>query len=252
MKKLCALCLVLLSVSCASKKSFVYFQDYKEHSANGGILSEAAPVLIQHDDILAILVSSINGNASAPYNLVRPDLPTGQFPITDFLVDQEGNIEYPGLGTIKVQGMTIVELKSKLRALLRPYLTDAVVNVRISNFRVNVIGEVRNPSTYVINEEKRTLLEVLAQAGDITGFGDRERVVVIREVNGKRDFKEINLLNADVFESEYFYLRQNDTVYVPPTNGKAVSARSAPLSQVVLPVLGVLTSLASLIIVATR
>lgn len=243
---------ILLCCSCASKKQFVYFQNLQQQADSFGLINEQKPLVIQADDILAILVTSVNSEASNPYNIIRPDVPSGVAPISDFLVDSEGQIDYPGLGKVEVAGSTIVEIKAKLKKMLEPYLTDAVVNVRIQNFRVNVLGEVTRPSSYIVGEEKRSVIEVLAQAGDITGFGDREHVMVIREENGERTSEELNLLDVSVFQSDYFYLRQNDIVYVPPTNGKAISARSAPLSQVVLPVLGVLSSLASLIIVATR
>lgn len=252
MKKIIGLLGIVICCSCASKKEFVYFQGIQEQAEAINKINEQKPLVIQHDDILAILVTSVNSDASNPYNIVRPDVPSGVSPVSDFLVDAEGNIEYPGLGEISVKGLTIVEVKEKIRSQLNPFLKDAVINVRIQNFRVNVLGEVRRPSSYIVREEKMTIIEALAQAGDITGFGDRKRVLVIREEKGERKVEEINLLDVSVFQSEYFYLRQNDTVYVPPTDGKAISARSAPLSQVVLPVLGFLSSLASLIIVATR
>lgn len=237
--------------SCASQKKFVYFQH--EGERDEAVTGKAIPeIRLLPNDILAITVSSVNAAASGPYNLVRPDINSAAQPITDFLISAKGMINYPGLGEISVMGLTTEEAEEKIKKLVSPFLSDAVVNVRLINFTVTVTGEVRSPSSYVISDQRVTLVEALGLAGDINDLGDREKVMVIRESKDQREFMTINLLTDSVFASPYYYLQQNDVIYVPPTKGKAFSARSEPLSRVILPAVGVLASLASLIIIANR
>lgn len=237
--------------SCASQAKFVYFQPAGE--LNKTVLEKKVPeIRLLPNDILAITVSSVNTSASGPYNLVRPDINSAAQPITDFLINAKGIINYPGLGEVAVAGLTTTETEEKIKKLVSPFLTDAVVNVRLTNFTVTVTGEVRSPSSYPVTDQRITLVEALGLAGDINDLGDREKVMVIRESNGDREFMTLNLLSDSVFTSPYYYLQQNDLIYVPPTKGKAFSARSEPLSRVILPAVGVLASLASLIIIANR
>ncbi len=237
--------------SCASQKKFVYFQ-HEGDRAEAVMEKEVPEIRLLPNDILAITVSSVNAAASGPYNLVRPDINSATQPITDFLINARGMINYPGLGEINVEGLTTAEAEEKIKKLVSPFLSDAVVNVRLINFTVTVTGEVRSPSSYVIADQRITLIEALSLAGDINDLGDREKVMVIRESKGEREFMTVNLLTDSVFISPYYYLQQNDVIYVPPTKGKAFSARSEPLSRVILPAVGVLASLASLIIIANR
>lgn len=250
--KHCLFCLSLLWIcSCTAPKNFVYFENSPLQQAELKT-SSAKPLVIQADDILAIQVSTLDGKSSDPYNFVRSDANNNAQVLTDFLVDKQGYVDYPGLGKLAVAGKTTGEVKAMLLDKLSPFLADAVVNVRILNFTITVLGEVRNPARYIIQGENFTLLEALGQAGDLTDFGDREHVTVIRKGVGASHTVELSLLSTALFESEYFYLKQDDVIYIPPLKQKAISSRTRPLTGLVLPTLGVLASLASLVIVATR
>ncbi len=251
MKQYFFLACILCVCSCASQKNFVYFDKVDLKEAGVGSL-EPPTLKVQPDDILAIRVTSLDGRSSDPFNLFRSDVNTVNNVLTDFLVDANGTIDYPGLGNLSVVGKPVNEVKALIRQKLKPFLEDAVVNVRITNFSVTVMGEVRNPSRYIMQGENTTLLEALGMAGDLTDFGDREHIVVIRKGTEGDTSEEINLMDGSVFTSEYYYLRQNDIIYVRPRKEKAVVSRTRPLTGLVLPVVGVLTSLASLIIIANR
>ncbi len=246
--------LFLLS-SCVSHKKFINFQTDGENSqiANQDIANQIA-ITIQPDDILAIRVSSFDAKAAAPFNLTSSgdQLREQNLRISDFLVDADGNIDFPGLGTLKVSGFTLPEAKTFLLEKLAPFLKDAIVNIRLTNFRVNVLGEVRIPGAISTIDQTLTIVEAITQAGDISDFGNREQVQIIREQNGKREFAVLNLLSSEIFSSPYYYLRQNDIIYVPPTKGRTTTVSAQPFSSVILPVLGVGISLTSLIISISR
>lgn len=255
MKKILCLLFVILVCSCASQKRFVYFQPGEEifpEQRMSQQISNPKEIRIQPNDILAITVNSVDGQAANPYNLVRSDMPNNNQPINDFLVDKNGDVSFPGLGNVKLAGLTMNEAKNKLKQSLEPYLKDAVINMRFVNFSITVMGEVQSPASYRVSGERITVIEALGLAGDITDFGDRENIMVIREKNGLREFGQINMLSDSIFESKHFYLIQNDVVYVPPNKAKSFSASSQPTSRVLLPILGFLTSVASLIIVANK
>lgn len=251
MKQLFFLVMVLCVCSCATQKKFAYFDevDLKNVGVGSGV---ATPLKVQPDDLLAIRVTSLDGKSADPYNLIRSDVNTVNNVLTDFLVNAEGVIDYPGIGSIEVGGKTVNEVKQFLKGKIEPFLNDAVINVRITNFSVTVMGEVRNPSRYTIQGETTTLLEAIGMAGDLTDFGDREKVVVIRKGPDGDSTDEINLMDGSVFSSEYYYLKQNDIIYVTPRKEKAITSRTRPLTGLVLPIIGVLTSLASLVIIANR
>jgi polysaccharide export outer membrane protein len=167
---------------------------------------ESYEVPIQPGDLLTITVSALNAASAAPYNF-----PAGTKGAT---VDQEGNIAFPQLGTLKVSGLTRTQFRNLLISRLKTYLTDPVVTVDFVNFKITVLGEVVRPGTITVSDGKINLLEALAQAGDITEYGKKNQVEIIREVNGKREFGWVNLLSTSAFTTPYYRLRQNDIVYV--------------------------------------
>jgi len=190
---------------------------------------------IKPDDILYIYVYSIDPASAAPYNIVPGETQRNSVDaITQgYLVGLDGFIDYPILGRIEVAGLTRQEITAKLEALLRDgNVKDAVVKVRLINFRVSVIGEVRRPGVYTFEEENITMLELLSFAGDFTEFSNRQKVTLIREQNGKREYTELNLLKNDFFDSPYFYLQQGDVVYVEPLTAKTSAVAGAPLRYI--------------------
>lgn len=250
----CLLGLILLS-SCVSHKKFVNFQTGERQEFDGSEdIANQIELIIQPDDILAIRVNSFDPAAAAPFNLVSSgdQIRENNLRISDFLVDKKGNIDFPGLGTLKVAGFTLPEAKRYIMDELSPYIKDAIVNIRLTNFRVNVLGEVNIPGAINTIDETLTIVEAITQAGDISDFGDREQVQIIREQNGKREYATVNLLTSDIFTSPYYYLRQNDIIYIPPTKGRTTTVSAQPFSSVVLPFIGVAISLTSFIISINR
>jgi polysaccharide export outer membrane protein len=138
----------------------------------------------------------------------------------NFLVDREGYIEMPGIGSIKLSGLTVIEARDSIRNRLKPYIKDPVVIVRYGQFRFTVLGEVRAPGTFNLSEERISLLEAIGMAGDLTNYANRSKVMVIREEEGLRSYGILNLQSTEIFRSPYFYLRPNDVIYIEPTKDK--------------------------------
>ena len=213
--------IIILITSCGASKDVVYFQDAGNYSVYKDV--DMFDVFIHQDDLLAIMVNSQATEAALPFNLPMASYYVGgesygQQRILGYLVDKEGNIDFPVLGIIHVEGLT----RNKLRDLLKEklieggYLTDPIVTINFLNFKVSVQGEVNRPGTFYISGERITLLEALSMAGDLTIYGRRDRVAIIREANGQRSILYHNLSSAELFKSPYYYLQQNDIVYVEP------------------------------------
>ena len=230
---LCA-AIALLLCSCGSQKDLAYFQDVQT-----GALDSAVGQLntIRTGDVLMISVSSSTPELAIPYNLFasRSQIANATSAVNSssrvisnvtyegYTVDSEGNINFPVLGKIAVAGMTREQLANHLQTVLSDVMPDPVVTVSFVNFFVTVIGEVARPGTYNFPGDRLTLLEAIGFAGDLTVYGERTKVMVIREENGKRHVEVLNLKSKDIFTSPYFYLKQNDVVYVEPVGAKAKS-----------------------------
>ena len=254
---------VLLSVvtmvlaSCGSVKNVAYFQnsDYIDPSRSA-FLYDAQ---IMPKDILTITVSTVNPEAAAPFNLImRPSLnsstnslATGGGSLQTYLVDNKGTIEFPVLGTLKVGGLTKAQCEKMIHDKITPYLNaneNPVVTVRMSNYKISVLGEVNRPGMFVVGNEKINILEALAQAGDLTIYGIRDRVKLIREdANGMKEIHTLNLNDADIISSPYYYLQQNDIVYVEPNKVKARNSSIGQSTSLWLTSTSILVSLASLL-----
>ncbi|MEO8568937.1 MAG: polysaccharide biosynthesis/export family protein [Ginsengibacter sp.] len=233
----------LIFCSCVSSREAVYFNNVPDQSLNVNPDEEQK---IVPNDILSITVTSLNAEASLNFNNSSPTNPT----VTPgYLVDKEGYIQFPVLGKLKVADFTKKQLTDNLRTSLidKKLLIDPVVTIRYLNFRVTVLGEVLRPTVVLVPNEKISLLEALGMAGDLTIYARRDNVTLIRDENGKRLIKRINLNNADIFNSPYYYLRSNDIIYVEPNKTKISS--SLPLRQN-LPI--VLSGLSLLAIIFTR
>ena len=153
-----------------------------------------------------------------------------------YLVNNDGNIQFPILGTLKAEGLTKEQLKASITKKLvdRQLLTDPIVTIRLMNFRVTVLGEVRNPNVIQVPSEKISLLEAIGLAGDLTIYGKRENVLVIREENGQKVIKRINLNSSELLTSPYYYLKSDDVVYVEPNKSRVASSRSSDWVPVVI------------------
>jgi polysaccharide export outer membrane protein len=221
--------LLLAFSSCTSKKNLIYFQ------GSGAISSERNsnydPVF-RKDDLLNVTVLGLDVEAVAPFNLPITQL----YPVTNggysmgaptppgYLVDSEGNIDLPVIGKVKVGGLNRGAAVELIKKKLEPYIVKPGVNIRILNYKVTVLGEVRNPGTFTIPNERITLPEALGIAGDLLITGVRSNILVIRQVDGKTIETRVDLTAKDIFNSPVYYLSQNDVVYVEPNRAKVNSS----------------------------
>lgn len=208
---------IFVLTSCIPKKTMVYMQDVK---STNNATTKYEP-LIQKDDILFINVSAQEEQAVIPFNLDTKSIAgSGAIEKQTYLVDTNGNIDFPVIGTINVANYSINEIKIILKRKLSKYVTDAVVNVRIMNFKVSVLGEVNNPGTINVSSQRFTLLEAIAMSGDLTLFGKRNNILIMRETQGVKTTARIDITKPDFIDSEYYYLDQNDVIYVEPNKKK--------------------------------
>ncbi|GAB3264815.1 polysaccharide biosynthesis/export family protein [Larkinella harenae] len=240
-----AFCIVAIGFSsCISQKQITYFQTpTPDSTVVAETITNRFTPTIQPNDILSINVNSLNPEASAFFNpftgmdrVATFQTFQGQVPVTSaigYLVDSAGTIQLPMVGKIKVSGLTSVAARDVIQEKLKNYLKEPTVAVRFLNFKVSVLGEVVRPSMFSIPNEQMTITEALSLAGDITIYGRRDNVLIIRETNGKREFGRINMNQRDLFKSAYYYLHPNDVVYVEPGRARVASSdnfyRIAPL-----------------------
>lgn len=250
MKRLFIVLLVSTCFFSCAKRNLVYFSDldsYRDFSINVDQRNEPR---IQVDDLLSITVTSLNPESNMLFN-VGVLMPSGDrnntivnSPINEsYLVDKDGNINYPVVGLINLKGLTKQEAIKKMNSLLNEYVKDPIINIRFMNFKVTVIGEVQRPDLFVIPTEKVTVLEALGLAGDMTAYGKRENVMIIREKDGVRTAARLNLNDKNVLNSPYYYLQQNDIVYVEPYKTRAIQADANPTR------FALITSLSSIAII---
>lgn len=212
---------LLTTASCVSTKKVKYFPDQKD-----GIIPTTNPFpesVIQKSDILSINVSSLNPEATSIFNPNSGPAAAGA--PAGYLVNSEGLIQFPVLGNIKAEGLTKNQLKENIvKSLIdKKLLLDPIVTIRFLNFRVTVLGEVNHPTVVTVPNEKLSLLEALGLAGDLTIYGQRNNVMVIREEKDGKVIKRLNLNSSEIFTSPYYYLQSNDIVYVEPNKTKIAS-----------------------------
>ena len=204
--------------SCVSHKQLVNYQKNFPDTTQFAI-TKLPEIRIQPNDVLGVKVFSTETELSAPFN-INSDLQNSSMvsieaiQLNGYLVNQKGIVDFPGLGSLKLDSLTISEAKALIVDKLKVYLKDPVVNMRLLNFRVTVTGEVRNPGAFNILNERISLIDALALAGDLTDYADRKDILLVRENNGIRSLNQINLYSADFFKSDYYYLMQNDLIYV--------------------------------------
>lgn len=244
-----AVMLLLFSLfSCVPSSKMVYLQDVTDSQKSD---NKAYETLLQPDDLLSIIVSSESPENSIPFNLPQIqgnyEIGNNQNGIKTYLVDREGNIDFPVLGKIKLAGLSRKEADQKLIVLLSEYIKNPGINLRILNYKFSVLGEVNRPGSYAVASERITLLEALSKAGDLTIYGKRSDILVIREQNGKKNYKHIDITKSDFITSDYYYLVQNDVVLVNPNRTRQNAAAVGPNSSVILSAISILTSIAVLL-----
>ena len=252
-QNLILLAFLIAAASCTSYKKVPYLQN--SSSVDPTAVVELYDAKIQPKDMLTITVSSEDLEAAIPFNLTVGTLQTAARYVTSqpvlqtYLVDNEGFIEYPTLGRLHVGGLTKHEVESIIKEKLTPNFTNApIVNVRMVNYKISVIGEVVRPNTYTISNEKVNVFEALALAGDLTIYGRRDGVKLIREnADGTKQIVPLNLNDANLIYSPYYYLQQNDVLYVEPNKAKAQNSDIGSMTSLWFSGTSILISLVSLL-----
>ena len=217
MKKILCLLLVTFAItSCATKKEILYFQDIEKLNASNS--TQYFEPVVEPNDILYISVSATDETVLLPYkkNLGIENNNIDE-QLQGYLVSVDGTIQYPGLGAVDVVGKTRKQIITQLTSMLSQYVKDVVVDVRVINFKVTILGEVANPGVYVVKDERISLPQAIGLAGDFTADGKRESVTIIREEDGKQMVHRVDFTKSDLFQSPYYFLKQNDIVYVEPS-----------------------------------
>ena len=235
---LLVLSIICLLSSCVTQKQMTYLLDAapsKADSVNPAFIRQVEPV-IKAGDALSVTVSALDAEAVTPYNqptAVYTSIGQSQLTTTPnlqyYTVNEKGEIELPLLGRFHVEGKKRSEVADMIRERLKQQVVNPTVNVMLLNPTVTVMGEVNRPGRYEMPNGRITLLEALGAAGDLTIYGKRDNVLVSREVNGKMEFARINLGSSDLFTSPYYYLQQNDVVYVSPNKVRAISSTNSGL-----------------------
>ena len=240
MKKYLVISLLFTLMSCTAYKDVAYFQNSATYDSS---VSAGLPdITIKPKDMLTIFVTSTDNEAVAQFNIRDPRpideerVASGQVRVSastsgqihHYLVDNNGEIEFPVVGHIKLAGLTLTQANDMVKAKIAPYINgdaDYQVNVRIDNFEISVMGEVKNPNTFSVFRERLSILEALAMAGDMTIYGKRENVKLLRENGeGQYEIHELDLRDANVVNSPYYYMQQRDILYVEPNTAMAQNA----------------------------
>lgn len=211
-----------------------------------GDVAKFEPVL-QPDDLLSIIISAETPELTVPFNLPaiqgNYQVDNNQNGIKTYLIDSYGFIDFPVIGKIKLGGLTRSEAVAKIAEPISQYITKPSVNLRILNYKVSVIGEVNKPDTFTLESERLTLLEALSMAGDLTIYGKRDNILIIRESDGKKSFNRVDLTKADFINSPFYYLAQNDVVVVEPNKTKVNASVIGPNAAILISATSVLLTI---------
>lgn len=221
---LALLAFVISFSSCRSYQEIPYFQDLKRTGISEEEITNYSSLTIQPNDILGVNVISMNAEAAAVFNFNGDNDPA-----VGYIVTQTGEVKLPLLGVVKVSGLTTQELQNQLQKSLLTYVKEPVVNVRVLNFKISVLGDVLRPDVYSVPGERITVTEALSLAGDLNITGVRN-ILLVRENNGKREYVPIDLKSKSLFNSPYFYLKNNDMIYVDPHKTKLAIVENSKFS----------------------
>ena len=233
-----------------SQRKLSYLRDVDASSADS-INKTYTPLdenYITKGDLLTIFVNALDVEAVQAFNMPVANVQalgsrtvttaTGGGTLQGYWVDPNGDIDFPVLGKLHVEGMTTSMLKDTLTQLISRSVREPIVNINFMNFFVTVLGEVKNPGRHAVNSQGMTIFEALGLAGDMTIYGKRNNVLVSREVDGKMEFARLNLNDESIFASPYYHIRQNDVIYVEPNNARAISSQNIPLYLSMITTLG--------------
>ncbi len=262
MKKTIITYIILLSVtllSCKPKQNMVYIS--KQNMEEEVSKAKFQGLHIQEGDVLMILVSALDEIAVKPFNLntankVGSDSGAGNSQYvqpSEYLVNDEGFIYFPVIGNVYAKGMTQIQLKQDLESRLKKYLTDPMVSITLKNFNVSILGEVKEPGQKQSVSQKVNIFQALGLAGDMTDYGDRTNVKLIRTGDdGVDQIVNVDLTRSDIVSSPYYYMKQNDILYVQPDKNKQVMANTNPNRALTFQIIGALLTAGTLIVALTR
>ena len=240
---------LLLGTSCISQRKLSYLHDVTAASADS-INKTYTPQyenVIMQGDVLSILVNALDIEAVQVFNMPlanvqrlasRTVTTSGGGSIQGYKVDPDGNINFPVLGMLHVEGLTTSELRDTLTTLISQSVKNPIVNISFQNSSITVLGEVKNPGRHTLDRQGINIFEAVGLAGDLTIYGKRQNVLISREVDGKMEFARLNLNDEAIFASPYFHIRQNDVIYVEPNNARSLASQNVPLYLSVITTLG--------------
>jgi polysaccharide export outer membrane protein len=241
--------IAVLLFSCASRKDVVYYQDIDSIAAQEK--TNSYEVKIQADDLLMITVFGEDPEIALPFNLKSPNVTStssgGQSALS-YLVDANGTIDFPILGNLNVSGLTRSEMLKMLQEKIKVYIKNPIINLQITNFKVSVQGEVASPGTYPVASNRITLIEALTMAGDLTIYGKRNNILIIREAGGIKSFNRVDITKSDFITSPFYYLAQNDVIYVEPNKSKIGAAAVGPSTGLIFSITSLLIAVITLVI----
>ncbi len=253
--------IVILSslCSCVSTKKVPYFQN--RNDINTALSKHLYDAKIMPKDVLQIQAFSMTPGSAEPFNLLKNLTSTttsnsGQSTIFDYLVDNDGNIEYPVIGKVHLGGLSKSEAEELIKSKIQPYLAESenvVVHVRMNNYKYAVLGGVSKPGLYTTQNEKVSILEAIAQAGDLTLYAQRDNIVLIREnSDGEKEFHQLDINDANIVSSPYYYLQQNDVIYVEQQKVVARNAFFSSATSMWFTMTSMLMSLATFILAISK
>lgn len=242
---------VLLFSSCASRQDMIYYQDIDNQGAQKGLSSYE--IKIQPDDVLSLSIYADDAEAVKSFNLnLAPDMATSGNARPSYLVDANGYIDLPTIGKFKISGLSRSEALQALEKELSKYIKKPTISLRISNFKIAVQGEVNAPGVFPIVSERVTLMEAISMAKDLTIYGKRNNILIIRELDGVRSYNRVDITKVSFMNSPFYYLSQNDVVYVEPNQNKINGSAIGPSTTFIFSITGILISLATLIITSSK
>ncbi len=258
LQKSIPLFLLLFFFSCASRKDVVYYQNIDTMAAQEK--SSSYEVKIQPDDLLMIIVSAEDPEIAMPFNLAsistsspgKLDATTGQQTMQLYLVDVTGTIDFPILGKLKISGLTRSEVLKMLQDRIAMYIKKPIINLRIMNFKISVQGEVNAPGSYPVPSDRISLIEAITMAKDLTIYGKRDNILIIREIDGVKFYNRVDITKADFITSPFYYLAQNDVIYVEPNKNRINGAAIGANTGVIISISSLLITLITLIITTTK
>ncbi len=246
------LLIFLFVVSCVPRKDVVYFENISELKDDFKIINNNVPIKV--DDRITIRINSQEQSAANPFNKTNflgnsETNITSNIELVSYQVDEDGTIEMPFLGDVHVSGLSVIELRNKINDLLKPYLPDAIITVRLDNFQISVLGEVRDPGTFTVLDDHITIIKALGLAKDITATGEKRNVLVVRRNGNNIQSGYLDLTDTTSLKSPYYNLQQNDVVYVEPRSARRQAAGYFSNAPTYISLASVITSI---IVLLTR